>query len=162
MVSVLVDQGDAITAGQVLARLDDAQYVADVERGEATVRAAEFQLRDLLAGARPDEVEQLRARLASATATRTLAEREFERAQQLFRKELIAAQDVDRARQAYDAATAAQREAGHALELAPRNWARKDQIGPPPRNCRLRNPHSCSRARSVPIPSSRARWTATW
>ena len=128
VVSVLVDQGDTIKAGQLLARLDDTQYVAGVRQAEASMRAAEAQLRDLLAGARPDEIEQLRARLASASANRTLAERDFQRTKELFGKDLISAQDMDRARQAYDAATAAERDARHALDLALNNWARKDQI----------------------------------
>jgi HlyD family secretion protein len=128
VVSVLVDQGDTIRAGQVLARLDTAQYAADVDRSEANVRTAEAQLRDLLAGPRPQELEQLRARLASTSATRTLAEHDFQRNQELFARQLISAQDQDRARQAYDVATAAERDARHALELALENWARKDQI----------------------------------
>jgi HlyD family secretion protein len=128
VVSVLVDQGDTIKAGQVMARLDDTQYVPAVNQADATMRAAEAQLRDLLAGARPDEIEQLRARLASATATRALAERDFQRTKELFGKALISAQDMDRARQADDAATAAERDARHALDLALHNWARKDQI----------------------------------
>jgi HlyD family secretion protein len=128
VVSVLVDQGDTIKAGQLMARLDDTQHVAGVNQAEASMRAAEAQLRDLLAGARPAEIEQLKARLASAGATRTLTERDFQRTKELFAKELISAQDMDRARQAYDAATAAERDARHALDLALNNWARTDQI----------------------------------
>jgi HlyD family secretion protein len=128
VVSVLVDQGDTIKAGQLMARLDDTQYVAGVNQAEASMRAAEAQLRDLLAGARPNEIEQLRARLASGSAARTLAERDFQRTRDLFAKELISAQDMDRARQAYDVATATERDTHHALDLALHNWARKDQI----------------------------------
>lgn len=126
--AVLVDQGDSIRAGQPLVRLDAAQYAADVDRAEANVRAADAQLRDLLAGPRPQEIEQLRARLASATATRTLAERDLRRTQDLFARELIAAQDLDRVRQAHDVATAMERDARHGLGLATENWARKDQV----------------------------------
>jgi len=128
VVSVLVDQGDTIRAGQTLVRLDAAQYAADVDRGEANVRAAEAQLRDLLAGPRPQEVEQLRARLASASATRTLAEHDLQRNQELFARQLIAAQELDRTRQAHDVAISAERDARHGLDLALQNWARKDQI----------------------------------
>jgi HlyD family secretion protein len=128
VVSVHVDQGDTIRAGQTLVRLDAAQYVAEVDRGEANVRTAEAQLRDLLAGPRPQELEQLRARLASASATRTLAEHDFQRNQELFAGQLISAQELDRARQAHDVASAAERDARHGLDLALENWARKDQI----------------------------------
>jgi HlyD family secretion protein len=128
VVSVLVDQGDTIRAGQTLVRLDAAQSTADVDRGEANVRAAEAQLRDLLAGPRQQEIEQLRARLASVSATRTLAEHDLQRSQELSTKQLISAQDLDRSRQVYDVATAAERDARHGLDLALENWARKDQI----------------------------------
>jgi HlyD family secretion protein len=128
VVSVAVDQGDTIRAGQVLARLDSTQYAADVDRGEANVRMAEAQLRDLLAGPRPQELEQMQARLASATATRTLAEHDYERARELFAKQLISAQDMDRARQSDDVATATERDVRHGLDLLRENWARKDQI----------------------------------
>jgi multidrug efflux pump subunit AcrA (membrane-fusion protein) len=54
VVSMLVDQGDTIEAGQTLARLDDAQQQADLDRSEGSMRAADFQLRDLrLAPGRP-------------------------------------------------------------------------------------------------------------
>jgi HlyD family secretion protein len=128
VVSVLVDQGDTIRAGEILARLDAAQYAADLDRGEANVRTAEAQLRDLLAGPRPQELEQMRARLASATATRTLAEHDYQRARELSARELISVQDMDRARQGYDVATATERDVRHGLDLLLENWARKDQV----------------------------------
>jgi HlyD family secretion protein len=56
IVAVLVDQGDLVEIGQVLVRLDDAQLRADLQRSEAAARAAEAQLRDLLAGSRPEEI----------------------------------------------------------------------------------------------------------
>ena len=40
VVAVLVDQGDTITTGQLIARLDDTQYVAAVNQAEAGMRAA--------------------------------------------------------------------------------------------------------------------------
>jgi HlyD family secretion protein len=128
VVAVLVDQGDTVTTGTPLVRLESAQYAADVDRSEANVRAAEAQLRDLLAGPRPQELEQLQARLASASATRALAERDFERTRSLFARELVSAQDRDRARQVYEVATASERDALHGLDLARDNWARTDQI----------------------------------
>jgi HlyD family secretion protein len=141
LVAVLVDQADTVTAGQVLARLDDAQPRAEVTRQDAAVRAAEAAvaeaeanvrraqatLADLVAGARPAEIAQWQARVTSARATRVLAERELRRTQELYAKELIAAQDVDRARQAFEVAVAQQQDATHALDLA-REGPRTDQV----------------------------------
>jgi HlyD family secretion protein len=132
LAAVLVDQGDPVTAGQVLARLDDAQQRAEVSRQQAAVRAvvaavaeaqanvqrAQSTLDDLIAGSRPAEIDQAQARLRGARATRILAERDFRRAQELFAKELIAAQEVDRARQALEVATAQEGDAAQALALA--------------------------------------------
>ncbi len=144
VVEIRVDQGDPVSARQILARLDDAQLRAEVDRAEAAVSAAEAQLGDLVAGARPEEIaearanaararaqlddlvagarrqeiEELRERVRSAEASRLLAERELGRARQLFGMELIAAQEVDRARQAHDVAAAAERAARQALDVA--------------------------------------------
>ncbi|MGH7415288.1 MAG: HlyD family secretion protein, partial [Candidatus Rokuibacteriota bacterium] len=101
-----VDDGDHVLAGQLLVRLDDAEQAAEVRRQEAAVRTAESTLNDLEAGARRQELEDARAALLSATATREWTERDYRRAEGLFRQTLIAAQEVDRARQAYEVAAA--------------------------------------------------------
>jgi len=153
IVSLSVDQGDVVKTGQVLVRLDEAQLQAEVSRAEAALRAAEAQLNDLLAGSRPEEIaqaradvarakaqlddllagsrtqeiEELRERHKSGTATRVLAERELARARQLFAKELIAAQEVDRARQAQEVALAQERAAQQIL-LKAVEGARKHEV----------------------------------
>lgn len=143
IVAILSREGERVTNGQLLVRLDDEELKAEVQRSEAAVRNAEAQLRDLLAGARKEEIEEARATveraqaqlddllagsrreeieqarqsLRSASATRELTERDFKRAEELFRKELIAAQEVDRARQAFEVAQAQERAARERLDL---------------------------------------------
>jgi multidrug efflux pump subunit AcrA (membrane-fusion protein) len=143
LVAVLVDQGDIVEPGQVVARLDDAQLLAEVRRAEAAARAAAAQradveagsraeevteargnlaravaqLDDLRAGSRPEEIEEARARLRSAAATRGLAEREARRAETLHAQGLIATQDADRARQAHEVAVAQERALEQTLSL---------------------------------------------
>jgi HlyD family secretion protein len=56
-----------------------------------------------------------------------MTEREFQRTEQLFKQNLIAAQDVDRARQAYDVAKAQERSAREKLALV-LEGSRPDQI----------------------------------
>jgi HlyD family secretion protein len=128
----------------VVARLDDDELAADVRRQEAAVRTAQSTLRDLeagarreevdaaraavaqaqarlddlLAGARPQEIEDARAAARSAEATRLWTERDLRRAQELFGRDLIAAQEVDRARQAFEVAEAGERSARERLALA--------------------------------------------
>ena len=139
----LVNEGDRVTEGQVLVRLDDSELEADVRRQEAAVRTAEATLRDLLAGARPEEIkearataararaqlddllagaraqeiEEARAAVKSAEATRQTKERDLQRVEQLHRKELVAQQDVDRAREAYEVSAAQERTARERLAL---------------------------------------------
>ncbi len=148
-----VREGDRVTEGQLLVRLDDAELRAEVERAEAALKSAEAQLRDLLAGARREEIEEARATAAraqsqlndllagsrreeieqareavrSAEATRVWTERDFKRAEELFRKQLIAMQEVDRARQAYEVAVAQERSARANLQIVEAG-PRPDQI----------------------------------
>lgn len=127
IVSVLVDQGDPITPGQVVARLDDTQIAAEVAQAEANVRTANAQLRDLLAGARPEEIESVRAQLAAAQASRQLAAHDFVRAQDLAAKQIISQQDFDRARQTQDVSSNQERDLEQKLRLALAG-ARTDQV----------------------------------
>jgi HlyD family secretion protein len=123
----LVKEGDRVTRGQVLVRLDDSELAADVRRQDAALRSAQATLRDLEKGARPQEIEDARAAVSSAEATRTMTEREYQRSDELYRKNLIAAQDVDRARQAYEVAKAQERSARERLALL-LSGSRPDQI----------------------------------
>ena len=153
ILSLRVREGDRVTEGQLLVRLDGAELKAEVERAEAALKSAEAQLRDLLAGARREEIEEARATVdraqsqlndllagarreeieqareavRSAEATRVWTERDFKRAQDLFAKELIAAQEVDRARQAYEVAVAQERSARANLQMVEAG-PRRDQI----------------------------------
>ena len=127
IVSVEVDQGDSITTGQVVARLDDTQIAAEVRQADANVRTAEAQLRDLLAGARAEEIDSLRAQLAAAHASGELAAHDFVRAQDLATKQIISQQDLDRARQGQDVSSNQERDLEQKLRLMLAG-ARTDQV----------------------------------
>jgi HlyD family secretion protein len=139
----LAREGEVVRRGAVIVRLADEELVAEVRRSEGALVAAQAQLRDLvagarreeiqeaearaaraesqladlLAGARPQEIEQARAAVQNAEATRTWAERDYRRVTELFEKQLVAAQEVDRTRQAYDVAVANERSARERLDL---------------------------------------------
>lgn len=138
-----VREGQPVEVGQRLVRLDDAQLTAELRRAEAALRAAEAQLRDLRAGARPQEIqeaeataaraeaqladlqagsrrqeiEQARAAVDNAAATRQWTGRDYERTRALFERELVAAAEVDRLRQAYEVAAANEAAARERLAL---------------------------------------------
>ncbi len=148
-----VDAGQPVTKGQVLALLDTAELEAEARRAAAAVRTAEAQLKDLQAGARVYEVNEARAQVAraqarlkdllagsrsqeieqaleavrSAAATREWTERDYRRAQELLAKELIAAQEVDRAKQAWEVAVAGERSAREKASLV-ESGAREHEI----------------------------------
>lgn len=68
IVELRVKEGDRVTRGQVLARLDDEELTAEVRRQEAGLRTAQSTLRDLEAGARREEIEAARAAVAQVQA----------------------------------------------------------------------------------------------
>ena len=148
-----VQEGQPVERGQLLVRLDATELTAEARRAEAAVGAAEAQLRDLRAGARREEIEEAEARAAraraqlddllagsreqelgqagaalrNATAVREWSQRELARARELFAKDLISLQEVDRARNAYDVAAANEAAARERLGLLEAG-ARKNEI----------------------------------
>jgi HlyD family secretion protein len=143
VVELRVQEGQPVERGQPLATLDAEELGADVVRVEAALAAAEARLRDLEAGARPQEIreaearvaqaqarlddlragsraqeiEQARATLRNAAVTREWTQRELERTRELYSRDLVAAQDLDRARQAHESAVAQEQAARERLEL---------------------------------------------
>ena len=75
IVELAVREGQTVTLGQLIARLDTETLAADVRRAEAALRTAEAQLADLRAGSRSQEIEQARANLRNTEATRVWTER---------------------------------------------------------------------------------------
>ena len=71
LAEVAAQVGDRVEAGQVLARLDDADARAQVAQAEANLRLAEIKLADLTTAADPAAVAAARASLSAAQADRT-------------------------------------------------------------------------------------------
>lgn len=66
LLELRVDEGDRVTAGAVIARLDTRDVELALKRLRAEREQAAAQLRLLLAGPRPEEVRQARAQLRGA------------------------------------------------------------------------------------------------
>jgi RND family efflux transporter MFP subunit len=110
-----VDLGDRVTAGQVLVEYDVREFQLAVDqvqadlgaareslaRARAGVAAAEAQLRRMR-----DTLQTLEADVARARSQVEWTRSELERTQQLFSRDLIAARDVDSARNQYNIAAA--------------------------------------------------------
>src|SRR3989442_1486894 len=64
--SLLVNAGQPVTNGEVIALLDFTDLEAEARRAEAALRTAEAPLHDLEAGARVYEINEARAQVARA------------------------------------------------------------------------------------------------
>jgi HlyD family secretion protein len=61
LVERAVSEGETVTQGQVVARLDDTEQIQQVEVQRAEVAAAAAALADLEAGSRPQEIDAAKA-----------------------------------------------------------------------------------------------------
>ncbi|MCL6481846.1 MAG: efflux RND transporter periplasmic adaptor subunit [Firmicutes bacterium] len=119
IVELLVEEGQRVEAGQVLARLDDADFRQQVALEEATLRVREANLALVEAGPRRQEVQAARQLVRDAEAEVELRRLDFQRAERLFARDVIPEQERDRARTALErveATLARAREQLNALE----------------------------------------------
>lgn len=149
MTELLVEEGDPVRKGMLLARLDREQLQAQRAAQQAAVAAAQSQLeqlrtaiefqrenlegtvaasraeleqaearlRELLAGSRPQEIQEARAAVEAARTASLKAAADWMRAQTLFKNDDISAAQYDQFRAAHEAAQAALRQAEQRLAL---------------------------------------------
>jgi HlyD family secretion protein len=115
--TIAVDEGDSVTSGAELARLDTRELEATVEGARAQLDAAEARLAELERGARPQEVVAAEAAVRSATTRAEEARLERDRAATLFAGGAISRQTLDRAESALQVADAAREQAEEQLAM---------------------------------------------
>jgi HlyD family secretion protein len=115
---ILVQEGDRVERGQVLAQLDTKKLEAAVAAAEAALQAQQQALARLQAGSRPEEIRRAHAQLDALKARARTAQITYERQQQLARQKLAAAEDLDQARAAADAAEGEMQAAEESYALA--------------------------------------------
>ena len=93
--ALLVDVGDRVTVGQVLAELDKEDLQAQVREATATRDAEEANL--LAATA-----VEAKARIEAANPELEFARRDYERAQELFKQKIASQQQLDDSGRAYE------------------------------------------------------------
>lgn len=116
--TMLVEEGDRVTRGQLLATLHSDRLQASVDTAEANVASRQAALARLLAGSRPEEIRQAQADVRAAEARLTNAQSTYKRNLSLESAKAASQQAVDDARAALDAARADLKVAREALELA--------------------------------------------
>jgi HlyD family secretion protein len=120
------DEGDAVTAGAAVARLDAEPYEEALAVAEARVRQAEAQVAKLEAGSRPQEIQGARASVREAQAAFANAERDFERQSGLLESGASSERARDAARARRDEAAARLASAQEALGLAEEGFRSED------------------------------------
>ncbi len=115
---VLVEEGDVVKKGQVLARLDTDRLDPLVREADATVASQRAMVLKLRNGSRPEEIAQARANLSSAEADAANANLQLERRTTLTMNSTISKQELDTTRAAAAVADAKVEVAKSALELA--------------------------------------------
>lgn len=115
-----VEEGDHVTAGQVVALLDTKTLEIQAQQQEANVEVQRQNLLRLCNGSRPEEIVQVRAQLASAEASAVRAQADFTRATRLQSSTsgVISQQTVDQKQADAEAAKAKVEELRATLRLA--------------------------------------------
>ena len=112
------EEGDAVTAGTVLATLDSKPSRDGLAIAEAKVAEAQARLALLRTGSRPQEIEQARARVTEAGAALKNAEQEYLRQREMTGKGLSSQGLLDNALAQRDEASARLAASREALALA--------------------------------------------
>ena len=97
-----VDKGDKVQAGQVLVRLEDDEYRAQVTQQKGSLQNLEAKLAELKNGSRPEETQKARADLDSANADVVNAKVTLDRTRQLVTEGVLSKQSLDDAQAKYD------------------------------------------------------------
>ncbi len=125
---LLVDEGSAIHAGQLIAQLVQQRFQDAVAQDKATTAAQQQVVARLLAGSRPEETAQARAEVAAAQADVTAAQANvtnaelfYHRQQTLAKQQYVSLQirdDAERSYLAQQASLAAKKQVLAAKEQA--------------------------------------------
>lgn len=126
--SMAFDEGDSVTAGAVMATLDDAPYRDKVDAAQAELQAAQAGLDKLRSGNRPQEVVQAQEKVRQARAASNEAGRNFTRQSSLLGSGAISQRDVDSARAARDQTAANLAAAKAALSLVTAGFRSEDIV----------------------------------
>jgi RND family efflux transporter MFP subunit len=114
------DRGDFVTAGQLLAEIDDQELQASLEQARATLLSGQAGLemaRSSLVGQRAN-LENQRANLAKARAVSANDQRQADRMKVLFERGLVSATDFENARTMAESSRASVQAAEAQLNLA--------------------------------------------
>jgi HlyD family secretion protein len=99
-------EGDRVAQGETVAEVDPVTYQSTTALAEARRDAAKAQLDELLAGTRPEDIDQARANYAAAQASLADAQAIFARQKDLAARNVSSQQQLDDARMGLDSTAA--------------------------------------------------------
>ena len=120
---ILVKEGDAVQAGQVVAVMQNDDLKAAVRRAEGELAVARSKLLEIRSGARAEEIKEATAAWEGAQAALLEAGSQLKRYRDLRAQGMVSAATLDERQRAYDAARAGSDQAEQRkrlLEAGPR------------------------------------------
>ncbi|MCC7155373.1 MAG: efflux RND transporter periplasmic adaptor subunit [Bryobacterales bacterium] len=101
-----VEKGDKVKEGQVIVRLEDDEYRAQLQQARGQLANLEARLAELLNGSRPEEIAVAKANVEQAQADLENARVNVARVRQLYTDKIFAKATFDDAQARYDQAVA--------------------------------------------------------
>jgi HlyD family secretion protein len=121
-----VRKGDNVSAGQVLAQLDNRDLIAQRDEAAAAVTDADANLQRVSSGTLPTDIERARGEAVSAEAALNLAQKTYDRRRQLFEQGAIPQRDLLLSQTELAQANAAHEVAKKSLDLLQNQSRDKD------------------------------------
>jgi HlyD family secretion protein len=97
-----VDKGDRVKEGQVLVRLEDDEYQAQLTQAKGQLASLQAKLDEAVNGSRPEEIAQAQANVNTAQSDLDNARVTLDRNKRLLKDGVVATQVVDDAQARYD------------------------------------------------------------
>ncbi len=116
--SMLVEEGDTVTAGQLLATLEPNLYTAEVNAAKARMEAQKAVLDRLLAGSRKEEIDRARSNAAAIQVQLDNAKRNLLRTEKLITGTFVSEQKLEADRTTVQRLEAELQAARQELQLA--------------------------------------------
>ena len=127
IIELAVDEGQQVKAGQVIARLDNAELTSVVTQNKASLQEALTRLAELRAGSRAQEIERARSSVNAQAADLDKAKKDHERADILYKNGAISTSPFEAAQNVYNTKAAQLKSAQETLSLI-KEGPRKEDI----------------------------------
>jgi len=125
--SLFVEEGDMVSRGRILAKLQSKEMDAKVEQARGAMEAARAKLDMAVKGARPEEKEAVEKQYRQTVHQYELAEKTFNRIQEVYQDSVVSTQERDQVEFQYLAAKE-QMEAASAKYQMVLKGAREEEI----------------------------------